>query len=90
MREHVFVHTMDRNPDGAWWVTTRRDGEPWSGMPLDYFLNYRAADYGMGDSAMLTAVADHDGGRVGCNHAGGICSAPTPPEVSPAEAGQSE
>ena len=38
VRPRVFVHTMVKNGRG-WWVTTTRDGEAYSGMPLDYFLH---------------------------------------------------
>lgn len=33
-----LVSTLSRNPGGEWWVTTRKDGVPYSGMPLDMFL----------------------------------------------------
>lgn len=49
----VLTHALVRNgpdaPHPGWWVTTRKNGEPHSGMPLDHWLNlhgdgYRAAD----------------------------------------------
>jgi hypothetical protein len=39
----VFTHAIDWNEADSlrpgWWVTTRRDGEAWSGMPLNIWLN---------------------------------------------------
>jgi hypothetical protein len=39
-----FTHTLDWN-GSEWWVTTRKNGQPWSGMPLTYFMEYRESEY---------------------------------------------
>lgn len=38
MSEEVFEHTLSLNSNGEWWVTTRRNGQPYSGMTLDMFF----------------------------------------------------
>jgi hypothetical protein len=42
----AFTHTLAWSPsNGCWWVTTQRDGRPWSGMPIEYWLAYGGKDY---------------------------------------------
>ena len=34
-----FVHYLTKSPNlGVWWVSTRKDGQPWASQPLSIFL----------------------------------------------------
>lgn len=37
--ENGFVNFLMKNREGVWWVSTTKNGNIHSGMPLDYFLS---------------------------------------------------
>ena len=38
LKQDGFVHYLTKNSSGEWWVSTRKDGEPWASCSLKFFL----------------------------------------------------
>lgn len=49
LTEGGLVHYLTRNSNGQWWVSSRKGDVPYSGYPLDYFLEQYLQEEGETD-----------------------------------------